>query len=124
MVEIVTNLLKLQSQVRFFHWQTKMYSRHMAFGGFYTAVDPLIDQLVEACMGAIGKESMIMEAPAVIELKNMEEIKINEFLAETVTFLTSELGKLVPLAQHTDVANIRDGILGEINKLKYLLTLA
>lgn len=124
MVEIVANLLKLQAQVRFFHWQTKMYARHMAFGGFYTAVDPLIDQLVEACMGAIGKDSMIMNSPAVLELKNMDEIKINEFLAETVTFLTSGLANLVPLEQHTDIANIRDGILGEINKLKYLLTLA
>jgi hypothetical protein len=50
MHEIASTLVAIQTQLRFFHWQTKSYARHQAYGGTYDAMDGLIDNFVEVMM--------------------------------------------------------------------------
>jgi len=117
MNEIASTLVAIQTQLRFFHWQTKSYARHQAYGGTYSAMDGLIDNFVEILMGKYGR------VPAIpFKVYNRNEKDIMEFIDETITYLLSLNGQLNP-QMDTDLLNIRDEMLAEFNKLRYLITL-
>ncbi len=80
-------------------------------------MDGLIDGFVEILMGKYGR------VPAIpFKLYNRNEKDIMAFIDETVTYLLSLNGVLNPQVD-TDLLNIRDEMLAEFNKLKYLITL-
>lgn len=116
----VNFFLGLQSQLKINHWQTKGYARHQAFGGFYDAMDELIDKYVEEAMGKYGRFELDDETKT-IELLNLKDLDIKSFiktLRDVFTQMTNHLDET-----DTNLLNIRDEMLGELNKLSYLLTL-
>ena len=117
----VNQFLGLQCQFKVMHWQTKGYARHMAFGNIYDTLDGLIDQYVEISMGKFGRFS-IDESSRNIEIYNLLDIEIVKFLQKIKEFLIGLSSELSPESD-TDLLNLRDEMLGEINKLAYLLTL-
>ncbi len=116
----VNLFLGLQAQLRICHWQTKGLGRHQAFGGIYEALDPLIDTFVESAMGKYGRFTLD-ESTKNIELNNLSEIDIKSMISKIREILVSMSESLDPT--DTDLLNIRDEMLGEVNKLAYLLTL-
>jgi hypothetical protein len=50
-MKLISPFLKIQQQLRIFHWQTESYAQHKAFGKAYEALDGLIDDFVEVYMG-------------------------------------------------------------------------
>lgn len=118
--DTIIRMMSFQQQIRVFHWQTTKFSRHKAYGEIYDSLDGFIDQIAETCMGKYGR----IEIPGgcSIELKNMSEISLNDFLSDFCDFLVG-LTDVFDQGKDSDVLNIRDEILGETNKLKYLLTL-
>lgn len=114
-------MMNFQQQTKILHWQTKSYARHNAWGGIYDSLDDLIDKFTEVCMGKYGRIEL-SEDISTIKLKNMSDLSTNDFINEFVDFLTG-LTQEFDAKIDSDVLNIRDEILGEVNKLKYLLTL-
>jgi hypothetical protein len=121
MEKVIVNLVKLQNQLRVLHWQTDSYAQHKAFGEAYDNMTDLIDSLVEVHQGKYGK--IMFSTPLSIDLVNIDEISIDEVLAEVTDYLSAEFAGMVDPAKDTDCLNIRDSILQELNQLKYLLTL-
>jgi hypothetical protein len=119
MKNILLLLLKTQDQTRILHWQTKSYAQHMAFGNFYNALTPLIDLLVECYQGKYDR--IYLDDTNTIELKDVSDDpesifeELSKALSEDFTDIVDE--------KDTDLLNIRDEIIAEINKLEYLLTL-
>lgn len=118
--EIIKKLVEIQQQLRFLHWQTKSYAKHQAYGGIYSELDGLIDSFVETCMGKHGRPSF--SGGYTLEGQYIDEVSIQEFIDGTVSFLIGLSEKYDGKAD-TDLLNIRDEMLAEFNKLKYLLTL-
>jgi hypothetical protein len=118
--EIIKKLVETQQQLRFLHWQTKSYAKHQAYGGIYSELDGLIDSFVETCMGKHGRPSF--SGGYTLEGQDIDELSIQEFVDSSVSFLIGLTEKYDGKAD-TDLLNIRDEMLGEFNKLKYLLTL-
>jgi hypothetical protein len=117
----VNVFLGLQCQFKILHWQTKGYARHVAFGNIYDTLDGLIDQYVEISMGKFGRFS-IDESSRNIEIYNLLDIEIVKFLQKIKEFLIG-LSTELSSENDTDLLNLRDEMLGEVNKLAYLLTL-
>lgn len=117
--EIVLMLLQIQTQFKILHWQTTSYARHNAYGMIYDNLDEKIDEFVEITMGKQGR----FELPdgAKIELFNLKSLEINTFLKTFTDFLIGLSKELTE--EDSDLLNIRDEILADINKLRYLLTL-
>ena len=118
--EIIKKLVEIQQQLRFLHWQTKSYAKHQAYGGIYSELDGLIDSFVETCMGKHGRPSF--SGGYTLEGQDIDELSIQEFVDSSVSFLIG-LTEKYDGKTDTDLLNIRDEMLGEFNKLKYLLTL-
>lgn len=119
-MDLITKFLTLHNQLKVYHWQTDSYAQHQAFGGAYDAFGGYIDQFVEEFM---GKYSRIMNKDGFkAESSNITDKDPEKFIEEYITFLVTELPKgLKP--EDTNLLNIRDEMLGELQKLKYLLTL-
>jgi DNA-binding ferritin-like protein len=112
--------LGLQAQLRIFHWQTKGYARHNAFGMTYDTLEGLIDTFVEEAMGKYGRFTLDDETNT-IQLANLKELK-PEAMLDTVISALNQFSEQFEESD-TNLLNLRDEMLGAINKLKYLLTL-
>lgn len=118
---IVTSLLTLHNQVKIFHWQTKSYAQHQALGGVYDELTDLIDEFVEVFMGKYGR--IKGDGGFTIKLENYSDGSPTDTADKFIDYLTNELPKKLDADKDTDLLNIRDEMLGQLNKLKYLLTL-
>jgi DNA-binding ferritin-like protein len=116
----VNLFLGLQAQLRIFHWQTKCYARHNAFGVTYDTLEDLIDTFVEEAMGKYGRFTLDDETNT-IQLANLKELKPEAMLDVIISALNQFSEQLEE--SDTNLLNVRDEMLGAINKLKYLLTL-
>jgi len=117
----VIKIMNFQQQMRILHWQTTSFARHNAYGGIYDSIDDLLDKFAEVCMGKYGRIELTDEISE-LKIKNMKDFSINSYLNEFCDFLVELTGEFDD-EKDTDVLNIRDEILSEVNKLKYLLTL-
>ena len=118
-MNLLAPFLKIQNQLRIFHWQTTSYAQHKAFGKAYENLDELIDEFVEVFMGKYGRSRASTSYN--IELNNLDGNYI-DVIDEYINYLI-ELTNDVDQKEDTDLLNIRDSMLGELNRLKYLLTL-
>jgi hypothetical protein len=108
-------LIQLEQQMRVLHWQTKSYARHNAYGQIYDALGDLIDKFAEVGMGKYGRFELDS-----IPLKNLDDLQLDSYLDVIIKGLQSFDQEF---QSDTDLLNLRDEMLAEVNKLKYLLTL-
>jgi DNA-binding ferritin-like protein len=118
-MKLISSFLKIQNQLRIFHWQTTSYAQHKAFGKAYENLDEQIDEFVEVFMGKYGRSKAATSYS--IELDNLS----SDYLDVVNSFISYLIGISddVDPVNDTDLLNIRDSMLGELNRLKYLLTL-
>lgn len=115
--EILLNLLQLQSQLRILHWQTESFAEHMAFGNTYESINDLVDKLIEVYSGKYERPKI--GGVKTITLGDYDSLKVEEFLK----VVDDNLVESFSAEQDSELANIRDDIRAEVQKLKYLLTL-
>ena len=118
-MNIITPLIQFQQQLRIFHWQTQSYAQHQAFGGAYEALDDLIDTFVETFMGAFGRSKPTNTFS--ITLEPLDTPKTVDMVIDDFEYYLRNMGN--ELEAYPELLNIRDEMTGEVQKLKYLLTL-
>lgn len=118
--EIILKFIQIQNQFRFLHWQTYGDAKHRAYGKIYDKMGDKIDPFIEAMMGKYGRPSFPDEF--LVAFQDIKSINLQNFVDGVVEFLIS-MTDLLDGKYDSDLLNIRDEILLEINKLKYLLTL-
>ena len=111
-------LLRIVNQLRIYHWLCNTYAQHKAYGKTYDELSDLTDNFIETYMGKYGKTSTSIVYN--IELSS-DITTAKEFIDSAIDFLI-EINNSVNEVD-TDLLNIRDEMLGSLNKLKYLLTL-
>jgi DNA-binding ferritin-like protein len=121
MNKIIINLLKLLNQIKIIHWQTESFAEHKTLDKAYDKLGDLLDKLVEVHQGKYGR--IKYDSPTDITIVNIEDITIIEVLEQFNGYLTVEFDKLTDNLKDSDTLNIRDEILGEVNRIRYLLTL-
>lgn len=118
---VIKPLIEIQQQLQIYHWQTESYAEHKALGNIYDAFGELVDTYIETLFGRAGR--LFAGNGFTIKLNNYDQGSLNTFVDETLNFLTNDLPVEIKGEPATDLANIRDDMVGLFNKLKYLLTL-
>jgi DNA-binding ferritin-like protein len=119
-MKLISPLLRIQNQLRIFHWQTESYAQHKAFGKTYEALDELIDTFVETYIGKYGKVKAKLTYN--LELDNLSEEYLT-YIDDYISYLLS-LNNELDSTKDSDLLNIRDEMLTALNRLKYLLSLS
>jgi hypothetical protein len=117
--DIVTELLTIRNQIKLYHWQTGSFARHKATDDLTATLDTNIDTFIESFMGRYGRPKVTGS----IKLHNFTEEAARKFVAKKSEYLTKVLPKQIG-KEDTDLLNVRDEILGDLNKVLYLFTLA
>ena len=118
--EYILKLVQIQNQFRFLHWQTTFDAKHKAYGKVYDRLGDLIDDFVEGMMGKYGRPKFSEEFS--IMFQDIDKLSMQNFVDGICEFLLSMTEGLDSKVD-TDLLNLRDEMMGSLNKLKYLLTL-
>ena len=118
--ELFKKLVQMQLQWRFLHWQTFGDAKHKTYGKIYEGLDELIDDFVETMMGKYGRPEF--EPEFALMFQDIKALSVQSFMDGITEFLVSMTDQL-DSRYDTDLLNLRDEMLGLINKSKFLLTL-
>ena len=117
--EIVTTFFNIRDQVKLYHWQTKSFAEHKATDDLVATLDTNIDKFVETYMGRYGRPYVKRTLP----VKNLTVTGIRAFIGRSDEWLTNKLPRMLKKTD-SDLLNIRDEILADLNQVKYLFTLS
>jgi len=118
--EIINLMLTLRNQVKIYHWETMQFSRHKSTDNLVDKLDDSIDKFVEVYIGKYGRPNL-NQRNGTIRLRNFSDDQATEVLKQAVEWLTNRLPKLLS-NKDTDLLNIRDEIVAELNQTLYLFT--
>ena len=111
----------MREQIKVFHWQTYIFARHKATDDVIEALDKSIDKYVEIYMGKYGRPK-VTSSTNTVKIQNMADKTAGKFIMSCIAYLQGPLVKRLK-STDTDLVNIRDEMLGELNQLVYLYTL-
>jgi Family of unknown function (DUF5856) len=112
MGEFILTLLHAATNAHLLHWQTKSYAQHVALGEFYESIPGLVDDLVEASVGATGKD---IDFPAdyypPAENGLTELLELREYFVENRDVMPPD----------SEIQNLLDNIGDQIDSTLFLL---
>ncbi len=121
--EITVIFLEMLLMVKLFHWKTTSYATHKATDELYTKLNANIDSFIEVLLGKTGLRTDLMGNKNIrlVDLSSTEALKreIEAFKGYLVSLNDNATMKRM---SNTDLYNIRDTILGDMNQFLYLLT--
>jgi DNA-binding ferritin-like protein len=122
--KITVIFMEILTMIKLFHWKTFSYATHKATDDLYSKLNENIDQFMEVLLGKTGKRTILTNQKSIrlVDLNNQESLKreIEVFKSFLVGLDENQFMKQM---SNTDLYNIRDEILGNLNQFLYLLTL-
>jgi hypothetical protein len=118
---IVYKFLQYATLIKLYHWGTLSYSRHKAADDLYSAIQVGMDKFVEVYIGTYGRKEVFKGKAPSIDMQIISDKDAIGLLDDIVNFLEKDVPKYV---KGSDLLNIRDEILGNVNQAKYLFTLS
>ena len=120
---IVTIFLQMLNTVKLYHWKTYSHSQHKATDELYSNLNSNIDTFVETLLGKTGGRVNLTKQKTLPLLDNTNLTDFTKEVSKYKNFLInmskdSELNS----TSNSDLLNIRDEILGNLNQFTYLLT--
>jgi DNA-binding ferritin-like protein len=121
--EITTTFLEMLLMIKLYHWKTYSYPTHKATDELYGKLNENMDHFVEVLLGKSGQRIDLTKQKNIklIDLSSPEALKkeIQSFKGYLVSLNDNNAMKQM---SNTDLLNIRDEILGDLNQFLYLLT--
>ena len=121
--EITVQFFEMLLMIKLFHWKTHSYATHKATDELYSKFNEHMDKFIEVLLGKTGSRIDLMNVKSIplVDLNDAKQlaqkiITFKDYLVELTNnpALTS--------MSNTDLLNIRDEILGDMNQFLYLLT--
>jgi hypothetical protein len=122
--EVALKMIFYRDQLKFYHWAgTDLYSRHIASDSLVNSLTEKLDEFIETMQGGENKKLIIPKTSMIFTVET--DVSIIKLLENFKIWLINSLPTLLnSTRQNTDLLNIRDEILGNVNKTLYLFTLS
>ena len=121
--QIVIKFLTMLNTVKLFHWKTHSYATHKATDELYSNLNGHIDTFIEVLLGKTGDRVNLTGTKSIVlkDFTSVEQFKreIIEYKSYLVSLNSNPALKTM---SNSDLYNIRDEILGDLNQFLYLLT--
>jgi hypothetical protein len=121
--EITVVFLEILLMIKLYHWKTSSYATHKATDELYSKLNSNIDTFIEVLLGKTDKRTNLMgnNNYRLLDLDSLESLKreVELFKGYLVNLNNNSAMKQM---SNTDLYNIRDTILGDLNQFLYLLS--
>ena len=117
--KVILFMFWLSASAKIFHWQTTKYANHQAAGALFDSITKLTDDFVEKFIGVYGRPRFASGSS--VPVGDMTKERMLQTLGLAKAFLSTTVQRYV--AKDTELQNIRDEILAELDQAMYLLTL-
>ena len=120
---IVCTFLEMLNMVKLHHWKTYSYSTHKATDELYSDLNSNVDAFIEVLLGKEGTHRVNLTHTKSLPLYDFSSAgPFKQKIAQFKLYL-EHMSKCPTLMNNSDLLNIRDELLGNLNKFTYLLTL-
>ncbi len=121
--QITVVFLEMLMMVKLFHWKTHSYATHKATDQLYDSLNDNMDKFIEVLLGKTGSRIDLMNNKTIslIDLNSQESLK-SKIMSLKSYLVGLDNNKALSTMSNSDLFNIRDEILGDLNKFLYLLT--
>ena len=117
--KIVTMFLQMLNTVKLYHWKTFSYAQHKATDELYTNLNLNIDTFVEIMLGKTGSRVNLTGQKT---LPLLDYTNVHDFTKEVNKYKEFLMKMDLEATNNSDLLNVRDEILGNLNQFTYLLT--
>jgi DNA-binding ferritin-like protein len=120
---IVTMFLQMLNTVKLYHWKTSSYAQHKATDELYGNLNTNIDTFVEVMLGKTGGRVNLtfVKTLHLLDYTNVEDFK-REVAKYKQFLIDMNKDDTLNITNNSDLLNIRDEILANLNQFTYLLT--
>ena len=121
--QITVVFLEMLMMIKLFHWKTHSYATHKATDQLYDSLNDNMDKFIEVLLGKTGSRIDLMNNKTIslIDLNSQESLK-SKIMSLKSYLVGLDNNKALSTMSNSDLFNIRDEILGDLNKFLYLLT--
>ena len=121
--EITIKFFEILLMVKLYHWKTYVYATHKATDKLIDSLNKNIDFFIEVLLGKTGIRTNLMDTKKIhlIDLNSPESLK-REIMSFKAYLIRLNEHKFMNIMANTDLYNIRDAILADLNQFLYLLT--
>ena len=120
LTKIIEKFLDFQNNVKIYHWSTNSYSRHIATDKLFTQLGLLIDKFIEVYQGSRDKK-LKLSGKITLSLSNKTDSNMTIYLKNFAEWLSIDIQNLLT-KDDTDLLNIRDELLSNVNQTIYLFS--
>jgi hypothetical protein len=119
--KFVKHFLETLNIIKLYHWFTHSYPEHKATDELYSSLNGHMDKFVEVLLGKDGSRINQVEHTSYVIPHPQNTNEVKKKIEEFKSFLVN-----LPVhgSYDSDLANIRDEILADLNQFLYLLTLS
>lgn len=118
---LIYRLLQSLMIVKLYHWNTKVYSVHKVTDEMYDALNDKIDSFVEVLLGKHKINKSLLDIH-ILHLKTFRHPNAFIKWIEQFKNYLINVNEIFNSEENSDLLNIRDEILAELNKITYLLS--
>lgn len=112
-------LLQLQNQMKIYHWQTELHSRHISSDMFLKSFTDKFDKLIEAYQGRYGIVT-VGDKKTSIKIDDLGDKEMKSFLTKTRKELLEMSSELFNKKEDGSLINLMDEIIESIDVTLYL----
>lgn len=121
--EITVNFFEMLLLIKLYHWKTHSYATHKATDELYSKFNENMDKFIEVLLGKTGMRIDLTSKKQITlyDLSNTAQLinKVNSFKNYLVNLTNN---KAIKVMTNSDLLNIRDEMLGDMNQFLYLLS--
>jgi hypothetical protein len=122
--DVVSKFLEMLNNIKLYHWKTYSYATHKATDELYTSLGVNIDKFVEVLLGkAQNRIKMRTKNIPIKDMNSPQEFKreIDSYKSYLVNMSNNKALGAGGMT-NSDLLNIRDEILADLNQFLYLFT--
>ena len=122
---IVVYFLEMLHTIKLFHWKTTGYAIHKATDDLHSKLSESVDSFVEIMLGKHGGRVQL-QSQTTLTIKDYASTAKDSFKKEIEEYkdFLQKLTNTLDSSKDSDLLNIRDEMLGQLNQFTYLLTLS
>jgi len=120
--ELINHFLELLMIIKVYHWKTYSYPEHKATDKLYESLNENIDKFVEIMLGK-NNSRLNMKGKSINLSDPNTKTQIKKIINSYRILLEEKINKYIDVDHDTDLLNIRDEILGDLNQFLFLLSL-